>query len=197
MGSLEASRDAALQYEVLRICSSWNLFLGECKNEKWPQIMFCPKHSLHKAPVLLYPAWCALTKLWALLLLFLGGKQAGAGFLQPLQNQSEEGIYTSTSKSHPKDMHFRVMEEEGKPLPDVLADHFCLKASLGRSTGPCTPRQVQALLGKHISGGWRREGTAVLRAACSTATMLLRTFLLSLLCCRVLKCNLREMTAAA
>lgn len=116
--------------------------------------MFCPKYCLHKAPVLLCPDCHALTKLWALLLLFLRGKQAAVGFLQLLQNQSEEQIYTSTSKSHPKDMHFCVMEREGKPLPDAS----CLKAGLGRSTGPCTPWQVQALLGKRISGAWQREG---------------------------------------
>lgn len=158
---------------------------------------FCPKHSLHKAPVLFYPDWHVLTKLWALLLLFLAGKKAGVGFLQPLQNQSEEQIYTS-SRYHPKDvMHFCVMEGEGKPLPDASCRSFLLEGQAWKEHWPMYPWQVQALLGKHISGDWQRKGTAVLTAPCSTATMLLRTFLLSLLCCHVLKCNLREMTAAA
>lgn len=39
MGSVEASRDAALQYKVVGICTSWNLSLGEYKNEKWPQVI--------------------------------------------------------------------------------------------------------------------------------------------------------------
>lgn len=37
MGSVEASRAAALQCKVVRICAGWNLFLGEYKDEKGPQ----------------------------------------------------------------------------------------------------------------------------------------------------------------
>lgn len=37
MGSVEASRDVALQYKVVGICTTQNLFSGEYNNEKWPQ----------------------------------------------------------------------------------------------------------------------------------------------------------------
>lgn len=39
MGSVEASHGPALQYKVVRICTSWNLFLGEYEDEKWPQVI--------------------------------------------------------------------------------------------------------------------------------------------------------------
>lgn len=130
-------------------------------------------------------------------LLLLGGKQAEVGFLQPLQNQSEEQIYTPTSKSHPKDMHFCVVEGEGKPLPDASCRSFLLEGWSWKEHWPMYPLASTSSVGQTHFRGLAEGRTAVLTAACSTATMLLRTFLLSLLCCRVLKCNLREMTAAA
>lgn len=39
MGSVEASRGTALQYKVVGICASWDLFLGEYEDEKWPQVI--------------------------------------------------------------------------------------------------------------------------------------------------------------
>lgn len=39
MGSVEAARDPVLQYKVAGVCASWNLFLGEYKNEKWLQVI--------------------------------------------------------------------------------------------------------------------------------------------------------------
>lgn len=47
MGSVEASGDAALQYKVVGICASWDLFLGGYKDEKRPQVICFVQSSPH------------------------------------------------------------------------------------------------------------------------------------------------------